>query len=64
MKVTHKSNSSNDLMSFQEIGEKLGISHQYARIIYHNGMFKLKRLLAKKGIDEKEFQWYINYKNR
>ena len=59
-----KNNTGGKLMTFYEIGRKLGISQTSARLIYQNGMIKLKRLLEKKGINEDEFHWYINQLNR
>ena len=61
---TLRSNTGGKSMTFYEIGRKLGISQTSARLIYQNGMIKLKRLLEKKGIDEDEFHWYINQVNR
>ena len=43
-----KNNTGGKLMTFYEIGRKLGISQTSARLIYQNGMIKLKRLLEKK----------------
>ena len=43
-----KNNTGDKLMTFYEIGRKLGISQTSARLIYQNGMIKLKRLLEKK----------------
>ncbi len=45
---TLRSNTGGKLMTFYEIGRKLGISQTSARLIYQNGMIKLKRLLEKK----------------
>ena len=59
-----KNNTGGKLMTFYEIGRKLSISQTSARLIYQNGMIKLKRLLEKKGINEDEFHWYINQLNR
>lgn len=59
-----KNNTGGKSMTFYEIGRKLGISQTSARLIYQNGMIKLKRLLEKKGINEDEFHWYINQLNR
>lgn len=45
---TLRINTGGKSMTFYEIGRKLGISQTSARLIYQNGMIKLKRLLEKK----------------
>lgn len=47
------------VMSFEEIGAKLGISRQYAKVLYESGIRKLRNEIAAGGIEFIDYMYSL-----
>ena len=52
-------------MSFAEIGRELGFSREYIRIAYNKAMHKIKHIILKRRMEDKDFCTliYNDYEN-